>query len=144
MDGPHDTYFADTLSRALEISEVCEPARTGRLPFAITTASPPRLLSRLPMRQPGATHRKSRNEKGGQSTAPEDYPATEATCGIAKKFTIQVYCQGSPKTTESVGPLALSPSDVADFGPDHERPNAGDGNEGETAETQCHLDSWRE
>jgi serine protease Do len=38
-------------------------------------------------------------------------------CDIAKKFTIQVYCQGiSPKTTESAGPLALSPSDVADFG----------------------------
>jgi serine protease Do len=39
-------------------------------------------------------------------------------CDIAKKFTIQVYCQGiSPKTaTGSAGPLALSPSDVADFG----------------------------
>ncbi len=38
-------------------------------------------------------------------------------CEIAKKFTIQVYCQGiSPKTTESAGPLVLSPSDVADFG----------------------------
>jgi S1-C subfamily serine protease len=37
-------------------------------------------------------------------------------CDIAKKFTIQVYCQGSPKTTESAGPLALSPSDIADFG----------------------------
>jgi serine protease Do len=38
-------------------------------------------------------------------------------CEIARKFTIQVYCQGiSPKTTESAGPLALSPSDVADFG----------------------------
>jgi hypothetical protein len=38
-------------------------------------------------------------------------------CEIAKKFTIRVYCQGiSPKTTESAGPLALSPSDVADFG----------------------------
>jgi hypothetical protein len=37
-------------------------------------------------------------------------------CDIAKKFTIQVYCQGiSPKTTERTGPL-LSPSDVADFG----------------------------
>jgi hypothetical protein len=37
---------------------------------------------------------------------------------IAKKFTVQVYCQGiSPKTaTGSAGPLALSPSDVADFG----------------------------
>jgi serine protease Do len=39
-------------------------------------------------------------------------------CEIAKKFTIQVYCQGiSPKTaTGSASPLALSPSDVADFG----------------------------
>jgi serine protease Do len=39
-------------------------------------------------------------------------------CDIAKKFTIQVYCQGiSPTTaTGSAGPLALSPSDVADFG----------------------------
>jgi S1-C subfamily serine protease len=39
-------------------------------------------------------------------------------CDIAKKFTIQVYCQGiSPKTaTGSAGPLALSPSDIADFG----------------------------
>ena len=39
-------------------------------------------------------------------------------CDIAKKFTIQVYCQGiSPTTaTGSAGPLVLSPSDVADFG----------------------------
>jgi hypothetical protein len=39
-------------------------------------------------------------------------------CDIAKKFTVQVYCQGiSPKTaTGSAGPLALSPSDIADFG----------------------------
>ena len=38
-------------------------------------------------------------------------------CEIAKKFTVQVYCQGTPqKTSESAGPLALSPSDVADFG----------------------------
>jgi serine protease Do len=38
-------------------------------------------------------------------------------CEIAKKFTVQVYCQGIPaKTSESAGPLALSPSDVADFG----------------------------
>ena len=40
-------------------------------------------------------------------------------CDIAKKFTIQVYCQGRtpPKTaTGTAGPLALSPSDVADFG----------------------------
>ena len=37
---------------------------------------------------------------------------------IARKFTIQVYCQGiSSKTaTGSAGPLAFSPSDVADFG----------------------------
>src|SRR6516165_8838026 len=40
-----------------------------------------------------------------------------AVCEIAKKFTVRVYCQGvPPKTTESAGPLALSPSDVADFG----------------------------
>jgi serine protease Do len=40
-------------------------------------------------------------------------------CEIATKFTIQVYCQGRtpPKTaTGTAGPLALSPSDVADFG----------------------------
>src|SRR5262245_9614935 len=39
-------------------------------------------------------------------------------CNIAKKLTIQVYCQGiSPKTaTGSAGPLVLSPSDIADFG----------------------------
>ena len=38
-------------------------------------------------------------------------------CEIAKKFTVRVYCQGiPPKTSESAGPLALSPSDVADFG----------------------------
>jgi serine protease Do len=43
-------------------------------------------------------------------------PSSEV-CEIAKKFTVQVYCQGvSPKTTERAGPLALSPSDVADFG----------------------------
>ena len=37
---------------------------------------------------------------------------------MAKKFTVQVYCQGiSPKTaTGSAGTLALSPSDIADFG----------------------------
>ena len=37
---------------------------------------------------------------------------------IARKFTIQVYCQGvSSKTaTGSAGPLVFSPSDVADFG----------------------------
>jgi hypothetical protein len=38
-------------------------------------------------------------------------------CEIARKFTVRVYCQGiPPKTSESAGPLALSPSDVADFG----------------------------
>jgi serine protease Do len=43
-------------------------------------------------------------------------PSSEV-CEIAKKFTIRVYCQGiSPKTTESAGPLVLSPSDIADFG----------------------------
>jgi serine protease Do len=36
-------------------------------------------------------------------------------CEIAKKFTVQVYCQGIASKTTS-GPLALSPSDVADFG----------------------------
>ena len=37
---------------------------------------------------------------------------------IAKKFTIHIYCQGiSPKTTTgNAGPLALSPSEIADFG----------------------------
>jgi len=37
---------------------------------------------------------------------------------MAKKFTVQVYCQGvSPKTaTGTAGTLALSPSDIADFG----------------------------
>jgi len=39
-------------------------------------------------------------------------------CDIAKKFTIQVYCQGtSPQTaTGSAGPLVFSPSEIADFG----------------------------
>jgi S1-C subfamily serine protease len=39
-------------------------------------------------------------------------------CEIATKFTVQVFCRGvSPKTaTGRAGPLALSPSDVADFG----------------------------
>jgi serine protease Do len=38
-------------------------------------------------------------------------------CEIAKKFTVRVYCQGiASKTSESARPLALSPSDVADFG----------------------------
>jgi S1-C subfamily serine protease len=42
----------------------------------------------------------------------------DEVCDIARKFTIQVYCQGiSPKTaTGGSGPLVLSPSDVADFG----------------------------
>jgi len=57
--------------------------------------------------------------------APPKYSSSTGTrkpphevCDIAKKFTIQVYCQGiSPKTaTGSAGPLALSPSDVVDFG----------------------------
>jgi serine protease Do len=44
--------------------------------------------------------------------------AANEVCDIATKFTIQVYCQGiSQKTASgSAGPLALSPSDVADFG----------------------------
>jgi serine protease Do len=38
-------------------------------------------------------------------------------CEIAKKFTVRVYCQGiASKTSESARPLALSPSDVVDFG----------------------------
>ena len=38
-------------------------------------------------------------------------------CEIAKKFTVRVYCQGiASKTSESARPLALSPSDVMDFG----------------------------
>src|SRR5262249_6776665 len=57
--------------------------------------------------------------------APPKYSSSTGTrkpphedCDIAKKLTIQVYCQGiSRKTaTGSAGPLALSPSDVADFG----------------------------
>jgi hypothetical protein len=37
---------------------------------------------------------------------------------MAKKFTVQIYCQGiAPKTaTGTAGTLTLSPSDVADFG----------------------------
>jgi hypothetical protein len=37
---------------------------------------------------------------------------------LAKKFTIHIYCQGiSPKTaTGNAGPLALSPSEIADLG----------------------------
>jgi serine protease Do len=51
------------------------------------------------------------------NTTGAQKPAYEV-CDIAKKFTVQVYCQGiSPKTaTGSAGPLVLSPSDVADFG----------------------------
>jgi hypothetical protein len=57
-----------------------------------------------------------------KGTPPKYSPSTgtrslpHEVCDIAKKFTIQIYCQGSPKTTESAGPLALSPSDIADFG----------------------------
>ena len=52
----------------------------------------------------------------GTSSADAQRAASEVA-DIAKKFTVQVYCQGiSPKTaTGSAGPLALSPSDVADF-----------------------------
>jgi S1-C subfamily serine protease len=51
------------------------------------------------------------------SSTGDQKPASELA-DIAKKFTIHVYCQGiSPKTaTGSAGPLALSASDVADFG----------------------------
>jgi serine protease Do len=52
-------------------------------------------------------------------TAKLDTPKAPRTpsevCEIAKKFTVQVYCQGIASKTTS-GPLALSPSDVADFG----------------------------
>jgi serine protease Do len=50
------------------------------------------------------------------SIGPQRPPAEVAD--IAKKFTIHVYCQGIfPKTaTGNAGPMALSPSDVADFG----------------------------
>jgi serine protease Do len=53
----------------------------------------------------------------GTWSASAERPASEVA-DIAKKFTVQVYCQGiSQKTaTGSAGPLALSPSDVADFG----------------------------
>jgi serine protease Do len=53
----------------------------------------------------------------GTWSAGAERPASEVA-DIAKKFTVQVYCQGiSQKTaTGSAGPLALSPSDVADFG----------------------------
>ena len=50
------------------------------------------------------------------STASQRLPYELAD--IARKFTIQVYCQGiSPKNARgSAGPLGLSRSDVADFG----------------------------
>jgi S1-C subfamily serine protease len=53
----------------------------------------------------------------GTSSGDGQRPASEVA-DIAKKFTVQVYCQGiSRKTaTGSAGPLSLSPSDVADFG----------------------------
>jgi serine protease Do len=58
----------------------------------------------------GVTPKLDTSSTGAQRSPTE-------VCEIAKKFTIRVYCQGiSPKTTESAGPLALSPSDVADFG----------------------------
>src|SRR5215510_680894 len=58
----------------------------------------------------GVTPKLDTSSTGAQRSATE-------VCEIAKKFTIRVYCQGiSPKSTESAGPLALSPSDVADFG----------------------------
>jgi S1-C subfamily serine protease len=55
--------------------------------------------------------------------APPKWSSTTGTrkppnevCDIAKRFTIQVYCQGTPKTASgSTGPLVLSPSDIADF-----------------------------
>jgi len=57
--------------------------------------------------------------------APPKYSSSTGTrkppqevCEIAKKFTVQIYCKGiAPKTaTGTAGTLALSPSDVADFG----------------------------
>jgi len=53
----------------------------------------------------------------GTWNAGAEKPTSEVA-DIAKKFTVQVYCQGiSQKTaTGTAGPLALSPSDVADFG----------------------------
>jgi serine protease Do len=48
---------------------------------------------------------------------PKAQRSSTEVCEIAKKFTVRVYCQGiAPKTAESAGPLALSPSDVVDFG----------------------------
>jgi len=57
--------------------------------------------------------------------APPKYSSSTGTrkppqevCEIAKKFTVQIYCKGiAPKiATGTAGTLALSPSDVADFG----------------------------
>ena len=50
------------------------------------------------------------------STGSQRSPSEVAD--IARKFTVQVYCQGiSSKTaTGSSGPLVFSPSDFADFG----------------------------
>src|SRR5262249_53171073 len=48
---------------------------------------------------------------------PKAPKSSSEVCEIAKKFTVRVYCQGiASKTSESARPLALSPSDVADFG----------------------------
>jgi hypothetical protein len=50
---------------------------------------------------------------------PKAPKSSSEVCEIAKKFTVRVYCQGRlpPKTaTGTAGPVALSPSDVADFG----------------------------
>ena len=45
-------------------------------------------------------------------------PPSEVVADMAKKFTVQIYCQGiAPKTaTGTADTLTLSPSDVADFG----------------------------
>jgi serine protease Do len=60
---------------------------------------------------------KGASSEFGTWSAGAERPASEVA-DIAKKFTVQVYCQGiSQKTaTGSAGPLALSSSDVADFG----------------------------
>ena len=49
-------------------------------------------------------------------TAPQRPPSEVAE--TARKFTVQVYCQGIPSKTAtgSAGPLVFPPSDVADFG----------------------------
>jgi hypothetical protein len=59
---------------------------------------------------------RAQKSKTGKNQITGTRSPPHEVCDIAKKFTIQVYCQGSPKTTESAGPLALSPSDIADFG----------------------------